>query len=158
MDGYILKPINEEELTECIVKIKKKILEENRKRNEIETLSVFKREAEEIVKNYYLTKLLESDVPEKIVNSQLMEELALETSSVVWIVVFQWKINLTAKRAGNEELSDCEMWIVNYCKEKLKKMVWVHGMDNRLIILDPEKDIMPETILKQLKEEWKKGI
>lgn len=156
LDGYILKPINEEELTECIVKIKKKILEENRKRNEIETLSVFKREAEEIVKNYYLTKLLESDVPEKIVNSQLMEELALETSPVVWIVVFQWKINLTAKRAGNEELSDCEMWIVNYCKEKLKKMVWVHGTANRLIILDPEKDIMPETILKQLKEEWKK--
>ena len=29
LDGYILKPINEEELTECIVKIKKKILEEN---------------------------------------------------------------------------------------------------------------------------------
>ena len=118
LDGYILKPINEEELTECIVKIKKKILEENRKRNEIETLSIFKREAEEIVKNYYLTKLLESDVPEKIVNSQLMEELALETSPMVWIVVFQWKTNLIAKRTGNEELLDCEMWIVNYCKEK----------------------------------------
>lgn len=29
-------------------------------------------------------------------------------------------------------------------------------MRNRLIILDPEKDIMPETILKQLQEEWKK--
>lgn len=156
LDGYILKPINEEELTECIVKIKKKILEENRKRNEIETLSIFKREAEEIVKNYYLTKLLESDVPEKIVNSQLMEELALETSPMVWIVVFQWKTNLIAKRTGNEELLDCEMWIVNYCKEKLKKMVWVHGTANRLIILDPEKDIMPETILKQLQEEWKK--
>ena len=59
---------------------------------------------------------------EKIVNSQLMEELALETSSVVWVVVFQWKANLPAKRTGNEELSDCEMWIVNYCKEKFKKM------------------------------------
>lgn len=35
-------------------------------------------------------------------------------------------------------------------------MVWVHGTANRLIILDPEKDIMPETILKQLQEEWKK--
>lgn len=69
----------------------RKILEENRKRNEIETLSIFKREAEEIVKNYYLTKLLESDVPEKIVNSQLMEELALETSPMVWIVVFNGK-------------------------------------------------------------------
>lgn len=43
------------------------------------------------------------------------------------------------QRTGNEELLDCEMWIVNYCKEKLKKMVWVHGTANRLIILDPEK-------------------
>ena len=53
-------------------------------------------------------------MPEKIVNSQLMEELALETSPVVWIVVFQWKDGsaTSVPMDGSNEVED----MIDYVK------------------------------------------
>lgn len=158
IDGYILKPINTEELMEIVVRVRERIVSERSRDSEMEGLSAFKKETEEIVREYYLTRLLESEVQEKIVSSQFMEELPIEKSHFLWVGVLEY-IDWSAGAALTEEIQERRKnWLGEYCERNLKQAVWVACRKEHFVILDTCEETDHKAFLRDLAAEWRRSF
>ena len=156
LDGYILKPINMDELVEAVGKLRAKIESERLRDSEIKGLSEFKKDTEEVVREYYLTKLLESDVQEEIVSNQFMEELSPEKSDFIWLGVLEYNVGDKKHGISRNARKQREEWIRDYCVKHMENMVWISDRFDRFVILDPQEKINHQEFLRKLETGWRK--
>ena len=156
LDGYILKPINMDELVEAVGKLRAKIESERLRDSEIKGLSEFKKDTEEVVREYYLTKLLESDIQEEIVSNQFMEELSPEKSDFIWLGVLEYNVGDKKHGISRNARKQREEWIRDYCVKHMENMVWISDRFDRFVILDPQEKINHQEFLRKLETGWRK--
>lgn len=157
IDGYVLKPINTEELTELVLRIRERIETERCRDKELRGLSVFKEETEKIVREYYLMMLLESDAQEKIFSSQLTDSFGLENSRFLWIGIWDYSVSDTGEISESEGKRKAA-WLEHYCGKYLKKAVWVLDRLGRFVVLDPQEEVDYQEFTRSLSEDWEEAF
>lgn len=158
IDGYILKPISMEELEETVTQVRDKIRSERSRDVEIKKLSDFKKGTEEVVREYYLTRLLESDVHEDILSEQLKQELSVYKSDFIWIGVLEYNVGSLENGISHQNRKHREEWIRDYCIKQLGNILWLKDRFDRFVMLDQNPETDYSDFLRKLETNWRKNF
>ena len=139
LDGYILKPIDNDELHEQFVKLCGKIRKERERDTEWQGLSEYKKETQSIIKDYYVHKLLTSDWSYNRIGERFVHDLFRRDVKNVNVCVFDYVIG-SAKYESQERMRRRKEFLLIQLKESFPEAVLTEDELERVILLASDEN------------------